>query len=153
MPPKACKKEVALFEALAVPTCQVASTALLVLCSAGVLSWLVVEAGTGMCYTTPVYTGHSWLKATFWLDVAGRPCHATGKSWWLHVLTFDCRACRARPSHSSRSTAATCRWTSRVIFVTLPDTICPVSEWAMGALCALAVSASAAWNPSSSRVC
>ncbi|XP_051696213.2 actin-like protein 10 [Oryctolagus cuniculus] len=60
-----------LFEALAVPACHVASTALLALCSAGALSGLAVEAGAGVCHATPIYAGHSWHEATFRLDVAG----------------------------------------------------------------------------------
>nr|XP_013005862.1 actin-like protein 10 [Cavia porcellus] len=71
-PPEAREKVTELlFEALAVPACHVASTALLALCSAGALSGLAVEAGAGVCHATPVYAGHSWLKATFRLDVAG----------------------------------------------------------------------------------
>ncbi|XP_021102530.1 actin-like protein 10 [Heterocephalus glaber] len=71
-PPKGCEKVAELlFEALAVPACHVASTALLALCSAGALSGLAVEAGAGMCHTTPINAGHSWLKATFRMDVAG----------------------------------------------------------------------------------
>lgn len=60
-----------LFEALAVPACHMASTALLALCSVGAFSGLAVEAGAGVCHTTPIYAGHSWQKATFRLDVAG----------------------------------------------------------------------------------
>ncbi|XP_055977438.1 actin-like protein 10 [Sorex fumeus] len=60
-----------LFEALAVPACHMASTALLALCSTGVLSGLAVEAGAGVCHATPVYAGHSWLEATFRMNVAG----------------------------------------------------------------------------------
>ncbi|XP_029773653.1 actin-like protein 10 [Suricata suricatta] len=60
-----------LFEALAVPACHMASTALLALCSTGAFSGLAVEAGAGVCHATPVYAGHSWHKATFRLDVAG----------------------------------------------------------------------------------
>ncbi|XP_033622853.1 actin-like protein 10, partial [Fukomys damarensis] len=60
-----------LFEALDVPACHVASTAQLALCSAGALSGLAVEAGAGVCHATPIYAGHSWLKASFRLDVAG----------------------------------------------------------------------------------
>ncbi|KAM5245764.1 actin-like protein 10 [Ctenodactylus gundi] len=48
-----------------------ASTALLALCSTGALSGLAVEAGAGVCHATPIYAGHSWLKATFRQDVAG----------------------------------------------------------------------------------
>ncbi|XP_005384980.1 PREDICTED: actin-like protein 10, partial [Chinchilla lanigera] len=71
-PPKGREKVAELlFEALAVPACHVASTALLALCSAGALSGLAVEAGAGVCHATPVYAGHSWLQATFRLDVAG----------------------------------------------------------------------------------
>lgn len=60
-----------LFEALAVPACHLASTALLALCSVGAFSGLALEAGAGVCHATPVYAGHSWHKATFRLDVAG----------------------------------------------------------------------------------
>lgn len=60
-----------LFEALAVPACHMASTALLALCSTGTFSGLAVEAGAGVCHATPIYAGHSWHKATFRLDVAG----------------------------------------------------------------------------------
>nr|XP_026239113.1 actin-like protein 10 [Urocitellus parryii] len=60
-----------LFEALAVPACHMASTALLALCSSGALSGLAVEAGAGVCHATPIYGGHSWHKATFRQDVAG----------------------------------------------------------------------------------
>ncbi|XP_027625990.1 actin-like protein 10 [Tupaia chinensis] len=48
-----------LFEALAVPACHIASTALLALCSAGAFSGLVVEAGAGGCPATPIYAGPS----------------------------------------------------------------------------------------------
>lgn len=60
-----------LFEALEVPACHIASTALLALCSTGAFSGLAVEAGAGVCHATPIYAGHSWQKATFRLDVAG----------------------------------------------------------------------------------
>ncbi|KAM5220126.1 actin-like protein 10 [Hipposideros larvatus] len=60
-----------LFEALQVPACHMASTALLALCSTGAFSGLAVEAGAGVCHATPIYAGHSWQKATFRLDVAG----------------------------------------------------------------------------------
>ncbi|XP_059263492.1 actin-like protein 10 [Mustela nigripes] len=60
-----------LFEALAVPACHMASTALLALCSTGAFSGLAVEAGAGVCHATPIYAGHSWHEATFRLDVAG----------------------------------------------------------------------------------
>lgn len=71
-PPQGREKVVELlFEALAVPACHLASTALLALCSTGALSGLAVEAGAGVCHATPIYAGHSWHKATFRLDVAG----------------------------------------------------------------------------------
>lgn len=60
-----------LFEALTVPACHMANTALLTLCSIGAFSGLAVEAGAGVCHATPVYAGHSWHKATFRLNVAG----------------------------------------------------------------------------------
>lgn len=60
-----------LFEALTVPACHMASTALLALCSTGAFSGLAVEAGAGVCHATPIYAGHSWQKATFRLNVAG----------------------------------------------------------------------------------
>lgn len=60
-----------LFEALAVPACHMASTALLALCSTGAFSGLAVEAGAGVCHATPIYAGHAWHEATFRLDVAG----------------------------------------------------------------------------------
>lgn len=60
-----------LFEALTVPACHMANTALLALCSIGAFSGLAVEAGAGVCHATPVYAGHSWHKATFRLNVAG----------------------------------------------------------------------------------
>ncbi|XP_069352408.1 actin-like protein 10 [Eulemur rufifrons] len=60
-----------LFEALAVPACHMASTALLALCSTGAFTGLAVEAGAGVCHATPIYAGHSWHEATFRLDVAG----------------------------------------------------------------------------------
>ncbi|KAK2488580.1 hypothetical protein MC885_015932 [Smutsia gigantea] len=60
-----------LFEALAVPACHMASTALLALCLIGAFSGLAVEAGAGGCHATPVYAGHSWHEATFRQDVAG----------------------------------------------------------------------------------
>ncbi|XP_031228238.1 actin-like protein 10 [Mastomys coucha] len=60
-----------LFEALTVPACHIASTALLALCSIGAFSGLAVEAGAGVCHATPVYAGHTWHKATFRLNVAG----------------------------------------------------------------------------------
>ncbi|XP_008566427.1 PREDICTED: actin-like protein 10 [Galeopterus variegatus] len=71
--PPADRERVAelLFEALAVPACHMASTAMLALCSAGALSGLAVEAGAGVCHATPIYAGHSWHKATFRQDVAG----------------------------------------------------------------------------------
>lgn len=71
--PPASREKVAelLFEALAVPACHMASTALLALCSTGAFSGLAVEAGAGVCHATPVYAGHSWHQATFRLDVAG----------------------------------------------------------------------------------
>uniref|UniRef100_A0A9L0I9E6 Actin like 10 n=1 Tax=Equus asinus TaxID=9793 RepID=A0A9L0I9E6_EQUAS len=71
--PPASRERVAelLFEALAVPACHLASTALLALCSTGAFSGLAVEAGAGVCHATPIYAGHSWHEATFRLDVAG----------------------------------------------------------------------------------
>ncbi|XP_037357432.1 actin-like protein 10 [Talpa occidentalis] len=60
-----------LFEALAVPACHMASTALLALCSTGAVSGLAVEAGAGVCHATPIYAGHSWHAATSRLNVAG----------------------------------------------------------------------------------
>uniref|UniRef100_A0A8I3PK73 Actin like 10 n=1 Tax=Canis lupus familiaris TaxID=9615 RepID=A0A8I3PK73_CANLF len=71
--PPAGREKVAelLFEALAVPACHMASSALLALCSAGAFSGLAVEAGAGVCHATPIYAGHSWQEATFRLDVAG----------------------------------------------------------------------------------
>ncbi|XP_007522758.1 actin-like protein 10 [Erinaceus europaeus] len=71
--PPAGRERVAelLFEALAVPACHMASSALLALCSTGALSGLAVEAGAGVCHATPVYAGHSWHGATYRLDVAG----------------------------------------------------------------------------------
>lgn len=71
--PPSARERVAelLFEALAVPACHMASTALLALCSTGALSGLAVEAGAGVCHATPVYAGHSWLEATYRMDVAG----------------------------------------------------------------------------------
>uniref|UniRef100_A0ABI8AAY5 Actin like 10 n=3 Tax=Felinae TaxID=338152 RepID=A0ABI8AAY5_FELCA len=71
--PPASREKVAelLFEALVVPACHVASTALLALCSTGAFSGLAVEAGAGVCHATPVYAGHSWHEATFRLDIAG----------------------------------------------------------------------------------
>lgn len=71
-PPSSREKVVELlFEALAVPACHMASTALLALCSTGAFSGLAVEAGAGVCHATPIYAGHSWHKATFRMDVAG----------------------------------------------------------------------------------
>ncbi|XP_053430798.1 actin-like protein 10 [Nycticebus coucang] len=71
--PPAGREKVAelLFEALAVPACHIASTALLALCSTGTFTGLAVEAGAGVCHATPIYAGHSWQEATFRLDVAG----------------------------------------------------------------------------------
>ncbi|KAM9056756.1 actin-like protein 10 [Megaptera novaeangliae] len=71
--PPAGRERVAelLFEALAVPACHMASTALLALCSVGAFSGLALEAGAGVCHATPIYAGHSWHEATFRLDVAG----------------------------------------------------------------------------------
>lgn len=60
-----------LFEALAVPACHMASTAVLAVCSTGAFSGLAVEAGAGVCHATPIYAGHSWHEATFRLEVAG----------------------------------------------------------------------------------
>lgn len=71
-PPKGREKVAELlFEALTVPACHMANTALLALCSIGAFSGLAVEAGAGVCHATPVYAGHSWHKATFRLNVAG----------------------------------------------------------------------------------
>lgn len=71
-PPKGREKVAELlFEALTVPACHMANTALLALCSIGAFSGLAVEAGAGVCHATPIYAGHSWHKATFRLNVAG----------------------------------------------------------------------------------
>nr|XP_033780579.1 actin-like [Geotrypetes seraphini] len=60
------------FEAFDVPALRVAHTALLSLCSYGLISGLVVEAGAGVCHTAPVYDGEVIRKATYRLDIAGK---------------------------------------------------------------------------------
>lgn len=75
-----------LFEALTVPACHMASTALLALCSTGALSGLAVEAGAGVCHATPIYAGHSWHNATFRLNVAG----STLSRYFRELLVAAC---------------------------------------------------------------
>ncbi|XP_030042591.1 actin-like [Microcaecilia unicolor] len=60
------------FEAFDVPALRVAHTALLSLCSYGLVSGLVVEAGAGVCHTAPVYEGEVSREATYRLDIAGK---------------------------------------------------------------------------------
>ncbi|XP_044517535.1 actin-like protein 10 [Gracilinanus agilis] len=73
-----------MFETFSVPAFHVASTGLLALCSGGSLSGLAVEAGAGVCHTTPIYAGHTWHKATFRLDMAG-----AALSKYLHGLLLE----------------------------------------------------------------
>ncbi|XP_069488733.1 actin-1-like [Ambystoma mexicanum] len=61
-----------LFEAFAVPGLQIANTALLTLCSYGLISGLVIEAGAGVSYTAVVCEGEVLKQATYRLDIAGR---------------------------------------------------------------------------------
>ncbi|XP_078497463.1 beta-actin-like protein 2 [Lissotriton helveticus] len=61
-----------LFEAFGVPALQVANTALLTLCSYGLISGLVIEAGAGVSYTAAVCQGELLKPATYRLDIAGR---------------------------------------------------------------------------------
>ncbi|KAJ1137477.1 hypothetical protein NDU88_003875 [Pleurodeles waltl] len=60
------------FEAFGVPALQVANTALLTLCSYGLISGLVIESGAGVSSSAVICQGELLKTATYRLDIAGR---------------------------------------------------------------------------------
>lgn len=61
-----------LFESFGVPALHTANTGFLSLCSCGRITGLAIDAGAGVSHVTPIYSGETWMKGTYRLDVAGR---------------------------------------------------------------------------------